>query len=153
MEIGGQHAVLHERGAAGGVALVVHVDGAAGAFLGPLVHDVHERLRDGLADLVKMNQVSRQLMVTTGNVTGLTDELERDGLVQREADPTDRRAWRVNLTPKGRHSFEAMATEHEKWVLELFGGLDGKTVQQLHRSLGRLRVQMMQLDKHREPRP
>ncbi len=102
---------------------------------------------------VKMSQLSRQLMVTTGNVTGLTDELERDGLVQREADPTDRRAWRVNLTPKGRHSFEAMATEHEKWVLELFGGLDGKTVQQLHRSLGRLRVQMMQLDKHREPRP
>lgn len=104
------------------------------------------RHRDG----VKMTQLSRQLMVTTGNVTGLTDDLERDGLVQREADPSDRRAWNVSLTPKGRRSFEAMAYEHEKWILELFGGLDGKTVQQLHQSLGQLRVQMMQMDKNDE---
>jgi DNA-binding MarR family transcriptional regulator len=106
------------------------------------------RHRDG----VKMNQLSRQLMVTTGNVTGLTDELERDGLVQREADPSDRRAQRVSLTLKGRLNFEAMATEHEKWILELFGGLDARTVQQLHQTLGRLRVQMMQLDKNEEAR-
>lgn len=104
------------------------------------------RHRDG----VKMNQLSRQLMVSTGNVTGLTDDLERDGLVQREADPADRRAWRVSLTPKGKRIFEAMASEHEKWILELFGGLDGKTVQQLHKGLGQLRVQMMQLDKNEE---
>ena len=104
------------------------------------------RHRDG----VKMNQLSRQLMVTTGNVTGLTDELERDGLVQRENDPSDRRAWRVSLTPKGMRIFENMAREHEKWILELFGGLDGKAVQQLHQTLGQLRVQMMQLDKNEE---
>jgi DNA-binding MarR family transcriptional regulator len=96
---------------------------------------------------VKMNQLSRQLMVTTGNVTGLTDDLERDGLVKRVPDPSDRRAWRVSLTPKGRRSFQAMAIEHEKWILELFGGLDGRTVHELHETLGRLRVQMMQLDK------
>lgn len=106
------------------------------------------RHRDG----VKMNQLSKQLMVTSGNVTGLTDELERDGFVQREDDPSDRRAWRVSLTPKGRRTFETMASEHEKWILELFGGLDGKTVQQLHHALGQLRVQMMQLDKYEEAR-
>jgi DNA-binding MarR family transcriptional regulator len=96
---------------------------------------------------VKMNQLSRQLMVTTGNVTGLTDELEREGLVLRENDPSDRRAWRLSLTPKGRRSFQAMASEHEKWILELFGGLGAKDVQQLHQTLGLLRVQMMQLDR------
>jgi DNA-binding MarR family transcriptional regulator len=104
------------------------------------------RHRDG----VKMNQLSKQLMVTTGNVTGLTDELQREGHVQRENDPSDRRAWRVRLTPKGRRLFEAMATEHEKWILELLGGLDDKTVQQLHHGLGQLRVQMMQIDKNVE---
>ena len=104
------------------------------------------RHRDG----VKMNQLSRQLMVTTGNVTGLTDELERDDLVRRENDPSDRRAWRVSLTPKGKRMFETMAHEHEKWILELFAGLDAKTVQQLHQTLGQLRVQMMQLDKNDE---
>ncbi len=101
-------------------------------------------------DGLKMNLLSRQLMVTTGNVTGLTDELERDDLVRRESDPSDRRAWRVRLTPKGKRIFEAMAREHEDWILELFGGLDHKTVQQLHQTLGQLRVQMMQLDKNEE---
>ena len=58
------------------------------------------------ADGLKMRDLSRYLMVTGGNVTGLTDELERDGLVVRESSPTDRRAWIVRLTPKGRRRFE-----------------------------------------------
>ena len=101
-------------------------------------------------DGLKMNQLSRHLMVTNGNITGLTDELERDQLVRRENDPSDKRAWRVSLSPQGKRIFETMAQEHEKWVLELFDGLDGKTVQQLHQTLGQLRVQMMQLGKHEE---
>ena len=97
------------------------------------------RYRDGL----QMNRLSRHLMVTTGNVTGLTDDLERAGLVRRDNDPIDRRAWRVSLTELGTRSFEAMAAEHERWIVELFGGLDAKTVQQLHHTLGQLRVQML----------
>lgn len=94
---------------------------------------------------LKMTELSRQLMVTGGNVTGLTDELEREGLVQRESSPTDRRAWIVRLTDTGRSSFEAMAAEHEQWILELFAGLDAKAVQQLHGHLGVLRVHLTRL--------
>jgi DNA-binding MarR family transcriptional regulator len=101
------------------------------------------RNRDGL----KMRDLSRFLMVTGGNVTGLTDDLERDGLVAREGSPTDRRAWIVRLTPKGRRSFESMAREHEQWILELFAGLDDQVVKQLHEQLGRLRVQMVHGDR------
>lgn len=97
------------------------------------------RYRDGL----KMRVLSRYLMVTGGNVTGLTDELEREGIVQRSASPEDRRAWIVSLTPKGRRSFEAMAKEHEEWLLELFEGLDEKAVAQLYAHLGALRVHMV----------
>jgi DNA-binding MarR family transcriptional regulator len=97
------------------------------------------RFRDGL----KMRALSRYLMVTGGNVTGLTDELERDGIVVREASPGDRRAWIVRLTPSGRRSFEAMAREHEGWILELFAGVDARTVQQLYGSLGALRVRLL----------
>ncbi|MDM0104650.1 MarR family transcriptional regulator [Variovorax sp. J22R24] len=97
------------------------------------------RYRDGL----KMRVLSRYLMVTGGNVTGLTDELEREGVVSRTASPDDRRAWIVSLTPKGRRSFEAMAKEHEQWILEMFAGLDVKTVRQLHSQLGQLRVHVM----------
>jgi DNA-binding MarR family transcriptional regulator len=97
------------------------------------------RYREGL----KMRVLSRYLMVTGGNVTGLTDELEREGLVQRSPSPEDRRAWIVSLTPKGRRSFEAMAKAHEEWLLELFAGLEEKAVQQLYAHLGALRVHLV----------
>ena len=104
------------------------------------------RHRDGL----KMKALSRLLMVTGGNVTGLTDELEREALVLRVNDLADRRAWLVRLTPKGRRLFEAMAREHEAWIVELLGGLGDAAIQQLHQALGMLRVQLLQLDKAEE---
>ena len=97
------------------------------------------RHREGL----KMRELSRYLMVTGGNVTSLTDELEHDGLVVREGSPTDRRAWIVRLTPAGHGSFEAMAREHEEWIVELFAGLDDAAVPALYDQLGKLRVHLV----------
>lgn len=97
------------------------------------------RFSDGL----KMRDLSRHLMVTGGNVTGLTDELVREGLVVREACPTDKRARIVRLTPQGRLAFEAMAQAHEQWILELLGNLTDKQMQQLYTQLGILRVHLM----------
>lgn len=91
---------------------------------------------------LRMNALSRYLMVTGGNVTGLTDQLERDGLVQRDAEPDDRRSWRIVLTPKGREVFEGIAGAHEGWVIELLAGLTEPERRQLHELLGRLRVQL-----------
>ena len=107
------------------------------------------RYREGL----KMRVLSRYLMVTGGNVTGLTDELEREGVVSRTPSPDDRRAWIVSLTAKGRRTFETMAKEHEQWILEMFSGLDMKTVRQLHSQLGQLRVQMMRNEPTPEDNP
>jgi DNA-binding MarR family transcriptional regulator len=104
------------------------------------------RFRSGM----KMRELSRLLMVTGGNVTGLTDDLAREGIVVRESSPGDRRAWIVRLTPKGRRTFEAMAREHEGWILELFAGLDASAVQQLHTQLGRLRVHLVHNDQKME---
>lgn len=94
-------------------------------------------------DGLKMRELSRLLMVTGGNVTGLTDELEREGLVQRESAASDRRAWIVRLTPQGRRSFEAMAKEHEGWILELFGGVEAPALRRLYADLGDLRLRVM----------
>lgn len=104
-------------------------------------------------DGMKMRDLSRCLMVTGGNVTGLTDELARDGLVARESSRTDRRSWIVRLTPQGRRGFEAMAREHEGWILELFHGLDDEGVRQLHARLGELRVHLMHDDLYLEEAP
>ena len=104
------------------------------------------RYKDGM----KMRELSRYLMVTGGNVTGLTDDLEHEGTVVRESSPHDRRAWIVRLTPKGRRHFETMALEHEGWILELFAGLDAKTVLQLYTHLGQLRVHLVRNDQSAE---
>jgi DNA-binding MarR family transcriptional regulator len=93
-------------------------------------------------DGLRMSALSRYLMVTGGNVTGLTDELEKDGMVQRDAEPGDRRSVRVALTPKGRKVFERMASEHEGWVVELFGSVAEAERHLLYDLLGRLRVQL-----------
>jgi DNA-binding MarR family transcriptional regulator len=88
---------------------------------------------------MKMRELSRRLMVTGGNVTGLTDRLVAEGLVERHDDPSDRRAWTVQLTPEGRRQFRAMARAHEAWVMELFSGLDAAQQAQLFELLGRLK--------------
>ena len=93
-----------------------------------------------------MRELSKALMVTGGNVTGLTDELEREGLVTRLADAADRRVWVVRLTPEGQRSFEAMAAEHEGWIVELFAGLSAPELRQMYGLLGTLRQHLQDND-------
>jgi DNA-binding MarR family transcriptional regulator len=88
---------------------------------------------------LKMNELSRRLMVSNGNVTGITDQLVAEGLVERHAPPDDRRSFLVRLTARGRASFAHMATEHEAWVVELMGNLTERDMAQLHRLLGKLK--------------
>ena len=89
-----------------------------------------------------MSVLSRYLMVTGGNVTGLADELEKEGLVERTADPADRRTSRVTLTRKGRRLFDRMAAMHETWIATMFRDMSGAELRQLYDTLGRLRSQL-----------
>ncbi len=88
---------------------------------------------------LRMKSLSSHLMVTGGNVTGLTDQLVAEGHVERVEDADDRRAMIVRMTPKGRAWFNKMAVEHEGWLVELFGGLGVRDMAQLHQLLGKLR--------------
>ena len=87
-----------------------------------------ERSPQGL----KMGELSKRMMVTGGNVTGITDQLVAEGLVVREDSPKDRRAYIVKLTPEGRRSFRKMAEAHESWIVELYAGMDEKQRNQLY---------------------
>ena len=89
---------------------------------------------------MKMRELSRRLMVTGGNVTGLTDRLVAEGLVDKRSDSADGRAVTVQLTPEGRRQFRAMAKAHEAWVVELLGGLSTAQQAQLFDLLGRLKL-------------
>lgn len=66
-----------------------------------------------------MTEISRFLMVSNGNVTGIIDRLVTEGMVARIANVQDRRATVVRLTPKGLRHFARMADAHEGWVNEI----------------------------------
>jgi DNA-binding MarR family transcriptional regulator len=95
-----------------------------------------ERVPEGL----RMGELSRRMMVTGGNVTGITDQLVAEGLVERRPIPGDRRALAVRLTAEGRRAFDAMAAEHETWIVELLGDLGAADRERLHALLGRLKT-------------
>ena len=86
-----------------------------------------------------MGELSQRLMVTGGNITGITDQLEAEGLVRRAPHPTDRRAWAVRLTPSGRRQFRRMASVHEQWVVELLSGWTAEEKGQVYALLERLK--------------
>jgi DNA-binding MarR family transcriptional regulator len=88
---------------------------------------------------LKMNELSRRMMVTGGNVTGITDQLVGEGLVERIDVEGDRRAYRVRLTPKGRKMFNDMARQHEDWIVEAFSALTEKEIGILHKLLGKVK--------------
>jgi DNA-binding MarR family transcriptional regulator len=94
-----------------------------------------ERAPDGM----RMNELSRRMMVTSGNITGITDQLVTEGLVERIDVAGDRRAYRIRLTPKGRRLFNDMARQHEAWIVEAFAALGEDDVAQLHRLLGKVK--------------
>ncbi len=74
---------------------------------------------------LRMGELSRRMMVTGGNITGITDQLEQEKLVARVPDPNDRRAYSVTLTPAGRRAFATMAVVHEGWIADLLKGISG----------------------------
>ncbi|MGH8248758.1 MAG: MarR family winged helix-turn-helix transcriptional regulator [Gammaproteobacteria bacterium] len=78
-----------------------------------------------------MTELSKRLMVSNGNVTGVVDRLVREGYVERRPSPNDRRVQLISLTPDGLRSFRNVAGEHERWVAELFSGMAEEEVSQL----------------------
>jgi DNA-binding MarR family transcriptional regulator len=94
---------------------------------------------DRAADDMTMGQLSSQLMVSNGNITGLVDRLVQERLVSRKPAPGDRRTQLVRLTEQGRKVFHEMVPEHGAWVADMMSGLDRDEMNELLRLLGRLK--------------
>lgn len=88
---------------------------------------------------LKMSELSAELMVSNGNVTGIIDRLVSDGLVVRVSIKGDRRATLVRLTPRGAVEFADMARVHEGWVSELLAELDDIEISQAIETLAKVR--------------
>lgn len=72
------------------------------------------------ADPRTARDLAEHLGVAQSSVTAVIDRLERAGLAERRAHPTDRRALIVTLTPAGR---EAIA-EIRRWTVEAMSVID-----------------------------
>lgn len=92
------------------------------------------RFPDGL----KMSQLSGVLRVSNGNVTGIVDRLESEGLAERAPMPGDRRAAVVRLTGKGRAEFARQAEAHEGWIDALFAEFSPEQAREIGARLGGL---------------
>lgn len=98
--------------------------------------DLRERLRHGYdmtlprfdvlaallaaPDGLRMTELSQQLMVSNGNVTGIVDRLVADGMAERETTETDRRAIRIRITETGARLMREVTARHRDWINELF---------------------------------
>jgi DNA-binding MarR family transcriptional regulator len=94
-----------------------------------------ERERDGLTFV----ELSRRLLVTAGNLTGIVDRLHAEGLVRRAVHPADRRAFRLTLTPKGRRLVRRAQGRHHRALTALLARVPDRELRVLRRLLDRLR--------------
>lgn len=113
--------------------------------------DVMAALYDAPAGL-SMGEVSRRLMVSNGNVTGIVERLEREGLVWRRINPDDRRSQLVRLSDSGRTTFEEMAEPHEGWISSMLSGLSEEEVEQLKYLIGKAKQSVINSDGKEEHR-
>ena len=95
-----------------------------------------ERERDGLTFV----ELSRRLLVTAGNLTGIVDRLHAEGLVRRAVHPADRRAFRLTVTPKGRRLVRRAQGHHHRALTALLAGVADRDLRVLRRLLDRLRA-------------
>lgn len=94
------------------------------------------RASDGLT----MGALSRALLTSNGNVTGIVRALTADGLVAVAALPRDRRVAVARLTPAGARHFALLAEAHHDWIDALLADLGGGARDELHHGLGLLKA-------------
>ncbi len=85
------------------------------------------REKDGL----RLGELSKRTMVTNGNVTGLVERLEGDGLIVRETPDGDRRVTVAKLTTKGEDFFGTMAKAHEGWLRDMMADVEPAAIKVL----------------------
>jgi len=121
--------------------------------------EIRRRLRDGfdvtlprfdlMAQLERapqgmtLGEMSKRMMVSNGNVTGLVERLVESGHLERAPLPSDRRVQVIKLTTEGRSEFSAMAEAHEAWIAEMFEDLSAREIEALLKALVKLKASVL----------
>jgi len=94
------------------------------------------------SDGMMMSEVSKRMMVSSGNVTLIVEHLVASGDVERRTSAHDRRAQLIRLTETGRANFRDMASAHEAWIANMFGGLNAKDIGNLMKLLAKTKASL-----------
>ena len=104
---------------------------------------------DRVPDGMTLSDVSKRMMVSNGNVTGLVERLVESGHLDRRTSDTDRRVQVIRLTKSGRAEFRRMAAEHQSWISDMFVDLGPKDVRELMRLLAKTKGSVQKSAKRR----
>ena len=107
---------------------------------------------DKVPDGMTLSDVSKRMMVSNGNVTGLVERLVESGHLDRRTSEADRRVQVIRLTKAGRAEFRKMAAEHELWIADIFADLAPKDVRELMRLLAKTKASAQRSAKARGSR-
>lgn len=91
-------------------------------------------------DGIKMSDLSQALMVTNGNLTGITDQLVKDGFIERFKLATDRRNSFLTLTAAGKAELAKINAAYNDWVCSIFGQLSDQSIQAMMGFLDELKA-------------
>ncbi len=94
------------------------------------------------SDGMMMSEVSKRMMVSSGNVTLIVEHLLASGDVERQTSAQDRRAQLIRLTESGRANFRQMAAAHEIWIANMFDGLTQKDIGNLMKLLAKAKASL-----------
>ena len=89
-------------------------------------------------DGLKGVELGRRVGLEPSTMTGLLDRMERDGLLERRADPDDRRAQRIHLTDEGRAASGPVNAVVDRALTTMFEGIEEQAIEGLKQTLRRV---------------
>lgn len=84
---------------------------------------------------LKMGELSERLMVSNGNITAISSQLEKAGLISRTTNRQDRRSTFIKMTAKGKKNFAKMESSYNQWVEEILSQLTKQSKERLYENL------------------
>ena len=88
---------------------------------------------------LRQAELADMLDVEPITLSRLVDRLEEAGLVERSADPADRRAWRLHVTAKAKPVVVKLMAIADEMSADAFAGIDRKDIETTRQVLAQVR--------------
>ena len=93
---------------------------------------------------LSMTELSKNLMVSNGNVTGVVDRLVKENFVKRIPSEYDKRVYLIELTENGKIAFDDISTQHEQWIRDMFEDMTLNDIDMMLKLLTKTYIQLKQ---------